>query len=150
MIRSSSVEVQITVMERYTELLKQHHLIKESKAPAFPLLVEHPTTTRALLICKLLVPSGSKEACMNVNQPQHTTSVAARLYPHFLVHVGATPYELVNPGPAVQPIVQPALAVKKSGDSCWVGCCCILLIVIFLSLVLVLPLCWFRYKKHKF
>ncbi len=73
MSRSGAVAVQITVIQRYLELLKQHQLITEKKAPAFPLLSEHPSTTTAILICKLLVPVGEKKVCLDVRPGQCTT-----------------------------------------------------------------------------
>jgi hypothetical protein len=83
-----SVTIQISVLERYLELMKQHQLITEGKAPSIPLLAQLPAATAAILICKVLVPSGAKAACLDVAHHEYSTPVAARVYPHLLVHVG--------------------------------------------------------------
>jgi hypothetical protein len=142
MSRSGEVTVQIDVVERYLELLKRHQLIKDNKAPAFPLLSAHPSTTMAILICKLLVPVGDKAICLDVNQGSHyTTPVAARVYPHFLVHVGPNSVAYSNSQQGRQ-------AKRMSNDR---SCRCLWVTVILILLgLLVGLLCGFHYRGHKF
>lgn len=144
----SSVTVQISVMERCLELLKQHQGMKEGKAPAVPLLVQPPGETHAILICNFLVPRGKKEECMK--SLEYTTTVAARVYPHLLVHIGLNEVKYVHPivNPlAIQSVVQSAPPITEKPDRCCGRCAQVT--IVFLTLLLMIPICVFVVRLHK-
>lgn len=64
--------------------------MKEGTMPSLPLLAGPLDSTMAILVCKVLVPPGFKKTCNNVSsmgrETNHTTSLAAGVCPHFLVH----------------------------------------------------------------
>lgn len=126
-----SVNIQISVMERYLELLKQHDFIKEGKAPPVPLLAQPPVDTRAILICRILVPQGEKKDCME--SKIYTTNVASRVYPHLLVHVGPS-----NVVVAQQPVTPPRSIIEEVLFVTFMHGCGIILLFCCASLIYVI------------
>jgi hypothetical protein len=83
--------VRAKVAECCAELQIWQGLMREGKMPALPLFTAPLDGTHAIFICKVLLPRGKHEQLRQEHQGlgtyQHMAGVAARVYPHLLVHV---------------------------------------------------------------
>ncbi len=76
--------------------MKEHKASEVGDARSVPIMSETPNTTLAMLVCKVLVPRGTKQiytipqkGCNvhNVSLQPYSTKHTAQVCPHFLVHI---------------------------------------------------------------
>jgi hypothetical protein len=90
--RSARPDVQSRVQERLRQLKDLYEATRCSKTQGVPLISEEPRATVAILICKVLVPKGTK-CCyippkgLKGSSTQYSTMVSSQVCPRFLVHI---------------------------------------------------------------
>lgn len=90
--RAQTPAVRNRTTAREAQLRALHEASKLQNAANIPLVTALPQETRAMLVCKVLVPRASKNSYITIDSVAkrvvtYNTTVAAQVFPCMLVHI---------------------------------------------------------------